>query len=38
LTCSKNTGSEESVFLRSIIANEVGEQADNGQYAENDFA
>ena len=38
LTCSKNTGSEESVFLRSIIIDDVGEQADNGQYAENDFA
>ena len=38
LTCSKNTGSEESVFLRSIIVDDVGEQADNGQHAENDFA
>ena len=29
---------DESVFLRSIIVDDVGEQADNGQYAENDFA
>ena len=38
MTRSKNTGSEESVFLRSVIANDVGEQADNSQHAENDFA
>ena len=38
MTRSKNTGSEESVFLCSIIVDDVGEQADNGQYAENDFS
>ena len=38
MTCSKNTGSEESVFLRSIIVNDVGEQTDNGQRTENDFS
>ena len=38
LTCSKNTGSEESVFLRSVIVNNVGEQADNGHHTENDFS
>ena len=38
LTCSKNTGSEESVFLCSIIVDDVGQQADNSQRTENDFS
>ena len=38
MTCSKNTGSEESVFLCLIIINDVGEQTDNGQRTKNNFA
>ena len=38
MTRSKNTGSEESVFLCSIIVDDVGQQTDNSQRTENDFS
>ena len=38
MTRSKNTGSEESVFLCSIIVNDVGQQTENSQRTENDFS
>ena len=38
MTRSKNTGSEESVFLCSIIVGDVGQQTDNSQRTENDFS
>ena len=38
MTRSKNTGSEESVFLCSIIVDDVGQQTDNSQRTENNFS
>ena len=38
MTRSKNTGSEESVFLCSIIVDDVGQQTENSQRTENDFS
>ena len=29
---------DESVFLRSIIVNDIGQQTDNSQRTENDFS
>ena len=38
MTRSKNTGSEESVFLCSIIVDDVGQQTENSQRTETDFS
>ena len=38
MTRSKNTGSEKSVFLCSIIVDDVGQQTENSQRTENDFS
>jgi len=38
MTRSKNTGSEESVFLCLVIVNDIGEQTDDGQRTENNFS
>ena len=38
MTRSKNTGSEESVFLCLVIVYDIGEQTDDGQRTENYFS